>query len=105
MRGRMICFAFVAALAAQSEEEFHRFLRTHCVACHADRTRKGGVRLDPPAPSDRKRVLDALQEDVMPPKSRPRPPRADREAIVGWLTGQLSAAEELRPRTVLRRLN
>jgi hypothetical protein len=89
----------------------------HCQKCHSGEKAKGDFQLESLSPdfSDRKNrdrwlsVLEKLKSGEMPPKAKPRPPRDEVDALVGWIGEHASAAEAARRategRVVLRRLN
>jgi mono/diheme cytochrome c family protein len=91
------------------------FLDRHCVACHNDRARTGGLSL---AGVDLasvganaelwEKVLHKIQTGQMPPAGRPRPEPTASAALATWLAASLDRAAELRPdpgRVGLHRLN
>src|SRR4051794_8798053 len=89
----------------------------HCQKCHSGEKPKGDFELESLTPdfSDRKNrerwlsVLEKVKSGEMPPKAKPRPPREEVDALVGWIGEHASAAEAARrateSRVVLRRLN
>lgn len=88
------------------------FLATHCFACHGEKVAKGKLRLDTLSGdlADLKTVAiwatvhDRLQDGDMPPKGRPRPAVADKQAVFQWYATALAAAAPPRG-SLCRRLN
>jgi mono/diheme cytochrome c family protein len=90
------------------------FVESHCIACHNDRARIGGLSL---STFDGARITDAeLSEKVlhkirtgqMPPAPRPRPEAASSRAMVAWLELALDREAAARPhagRVGVHRLN
>lgn len=99
------------------EEQFRPLLKRHCVECHSGEKPKGNLRLDQLQPNfadtaSREKwtaVVERLKSGDMPPKDRPRPPETEVQALTGWLTPRLAAAETAaraaQGRVVLRRMN
>lgn len=89
----------------------------HCQKCHSGTKPKGDFQIESLAQdfADRKNreqwlaVLEQLKTGNMPPKEKPRPPAAEIQAVVNWITARAGAAEIARRaaegRVVLRRLN
>ncbi len=105
-----------AAPASGAASEHRATLDRFCVACHSGNSASGGLRLDRadlaavPAAADLwERVVHKLRTGTMPPPNMPRPPVADRAALLDWLEASLDAAALHSPnpgRTeALRRLN
>lgn len=106
-----------SAESQQFEQQFRPLLTRHCVACHSGDKPKGKLRLDnltldladAAARDHWAAVVERLESGEMPPKDQPRPPEKDVEALIGWLTPRVSAAETAartaQGRVVLRRLN
>jgi mono/diheme cytochrome c family protein len=77
------------------------FLETHCIACHCGPDAESGLDLESLSRdgSDREArerwalVHDRIAAGEMPPADEPRPPEADRLAMLGELTGWLEAAD------------
>ncbi len=97
-------------------------LREYCGACHCDGGAEGGIDLDrlleglrTCRPSDGSAEEAAwaaiwrnLQAETMPPADEPRPDPAERQALVGFVLGDVLGVDPRRPdpgRVVLRRLN
>jgi mono/diheme cytochrome c family protein len=120
--------AFSAAGAGDSErpkqkpapkphdEQVRPFLARHCVGCHGPEKPKGGLRLDQLAadfadPAVREKweaVRKRLDAGDMPPRSKPRPPQKEIEAVSAWIKRSADGAIARRAaegRVVLRRLN
>ncbi|MGE3191225.1 MAG: DUF1587 domain-containing protein, partial [Vicinamibacterales bacterium] len=91
------------------------FIDEHCVACHNDRMRVGGLSLagvdatDPAAaPELWEKVLHKLSTGQMPPAGRPRPEPAVSHAVMARLETALDAAAAAHPmpgRVGVHRLN
>ena len=92
-------------------------LESHCVACHGPEKEKGKLRVDKLNPdlftgNDGERwqdVLDQLNCGDMPPKdAKQKLDRTQREAMTGWLQGEMKLAAEVRSgtsgRATIRRL-
>ena len=105
-----------AAPASGAASEHRATLDRFCVACHSGNSASGGLRLDradlagvPDAADLWERVVHKLRTGTMPPPNMPRPPVADRAALLDWLEASLDAAALHSPnpgRTeALRRLN
>lgn len=79
------------------------FVKTHCVACHNDRTMSGGLRLSAATfesldhAATWEKVLHKIRTGQMPPAPRPRPPAPEIEAMTTWLQTTLDAAAEKNP--------
>jgi hypothetical protein len=95
------------------EEQIRPFLARHCIECHGMDKAKKDLRLDLLAPNfadmtTRERwqtVLKRISAGEMPPRSQPRPPDKELQAISDWIGGRIAAAEAQEGRVVLRRLN
>jgi hypothetical protein len=102
--------------ARQYDDQIRPFLVKHCQACHAGEKPKGAFRLDKLAPdfdgqANRERwlaVSKRLKAGEMPPKSKPRPPEQEVQALCDWIGARADAAAARRAaegRAVVRRLN
>jgi mono/diheme cytochrome c family protein len=119
----MRAILFLAALAGAPARpsapppEVRAFLQAHCVDCHDDQVRKGGLDLDS-LPADfqgeslARWVLahDRLRAGEMPPeKVKERPAPAEAAVLHDWVLREATAAETARRRehgrVPLRRLN
>jgi len=113
-------FAAPATEDAEStyfDEQVRPFLARHCVTCHSGEKPKGDLNLealtsDVAGAVSRKRwraIDERVTKGEMPPKSKPRPPEKDVEALSRWIrerVAQADAAERAaQGRVVLRRLN
>ncbi len=106
-----------SADSQQFDKQFRPLLTRHCVECHSGDKPKGKLRLDnltldladAAARDHWAAVVERLESGEMPPKDKPRPPAKEVEALTGWLTPRVSAAETAartaQGRVVLRRLN
>ncbi len=98
-------------------DQFRPFLVRHCLTCHSGDKPKGDLRLDQLTPAfgdegSRKQwaaILERIEAGEMPPKSKPRPPKKEVQALTDWLAPRLAAADAVaranQGRAVLRRLN
>ncbi len=102
--------------ARQYDEQVRPFLAQHCQACHGGEKPKGGFRLDRLTPefdgkaaADRwLAVLKRVRAGEMPPKSKPRPPEKEVQALCDWISARMDAKARRRAaegRAVWRRLN
>ncbi|MBC9868399.1 MAG: DUF1592 domain-containing protein [Opitutae bacterium] len=93
-----------------------QFLRTHCIDCHGEKKQKGDRRFDSltldfedlDTAWDWEEILDMLNLGEMPPEDEPQPGRAEKFAMIDWITGELETVHTARSeeeRTRLRRLN
>lgn len=106
-----------AAAAADAPAPARAFVDAHCVDCHNEETREGGLdlsalRFDPadaPTFATWVKVHDRTRDGEMPPKKRPRPEPAAVEEFLAALAEPLAAADRDRTsrdgRAALRRLN
>ena len=87
------------------------FLARHCLDCHGAKKPKGDLRLDQLRPDFADAaalerwlaVLKRVKAGEMPPKSRPRPPAGEVQALADWIhTEAVAAAEGLSFNTTLR---
>ena len=92
------------------------FLVRNCQECHSGAKPKGSFRLDQLSPNFDARnaaerwltVQKRLKAGEMPPKSRPRPPQREVQAVCDWIDAQANAAaarSAAEGRAVMRRLN
>ncbi|NBR85134.1 MAG: DUF1592 domain-containing protein [Proteobacteria bacterium] len=105
------------APSANTDNPAQRLFAQHCQKCHSGTKPKGGFDLDNLSQNfaDRKTreqwlaVLEQLQTGAMPPKDKPRPPVAEVQSAVKWISERTEAAElahrATAGRVVLRRLN
>lgn len=80
------------------------YVETHCVACHNDRARTGGLSLSAdtfasPAGNTEtwEKVLHKIRTGQMPPAPRPRPSTAEATAVTRWLQTTLDTAADRDP--------
>ncbi len=103
------------AVAQEFEEQVRPFFTRHCRECHGIEKPKGDFHLNQLAPdfaraAGRERWLEVLkrvQGGEMPPKSKPRPPEKEVQALADWILArvQTTGGESREGRVVLRRLN
>jgi mono/diheme cytochrome c family protein len=103
--------------AKHSDDWARPFLTRHCQECHRGEKPKGDFlvdRLGSDFADDAVRgrwltVLKRIRAGEMPPKSKPRPPEKEVQALTAWIRTRAEAAETARRstqgRVVLRRLN
>ena len=103
--------------AENAPADGHSFLDQYCVKCHGSDAPKADLNLEPLAEPEGKlshlavwqQVLEKLENNEMPPKSKPRPPADERRAALDWIYAEVTKAKaEQRAtegRVVLRRLN
>jgi mono/diheme cytochrome c family protein len=92
------------AQAARPSASAAAFLDTHCVGCHNDNLRTGGLSLrgaDPTrvaaAPELWEKVLHKLRTGQMPPPGRPRPDPSMLQAVTSGLSAALDEAAARNP--------
>ena len=80
------------------------YVETHCVACHNDRARTGGLSLGADTFASLagktetwEKVLHKIRTGQMPPANRPRPGAADTNAVTTWLQTTLDTAADRDP--------
>lgn len=118
-----LLFGFNGFVRADWEETFsettHPFLSAHCIHCHDEESKKGGLNLDalskdladPEAVRPWVLVFDKVTEGEMPPpkKKTKKPDPKQRETFLASLSDALEVADRKRSaergRAVLRRLN
>lgn len=92
-----------AAVAADDQlfkSRIAPFLESSCTDCHGEDTQKGKVALHTIGADFSsgdtlalwERVLEQLEIGAMPPEKKPQPTPAEREEIVSWIKGGLTAA-------------
>jgi mono/diheme cytochrome c family protein len=98
-------------------EHLRRVLTEHCVECHGGEQPKGKLSLkdlawnltDAASRESWHAVVKQLEWGQMPPGDRPRPPEAEIQGLMEWISPRLAAAEaDVRAkegRVTLRRLN
>jgi mono/diheme cytochrome c family protein len=101
----------------RGSEPVRPILQKHCMECHGPEKTKGKFRADQldstfstKAAQERwLAVREQVTTGVMPPKAKPRPSKAEIEALASFIDGKMAAAETTRRttqgRVVLRRLN
>ena len=99
------------------QEDVRPVLQQHCFACHGPEKQKGKIRLDQLDPDmvngnaaeTWHDALNMLNRGEMPPEDEPQLSAVERRGLVGWLTGELRRAADVRRSTggqvVMRRLN
>jgi len=92
------------------------FVERHCLACHSNRVKTGGLSLEGHVTAEHalqepelwRRIGRRVRNGEMPPVPMPRPDPADADAVVRWLESQLGRLEDARAdpgRVTARRLN
>ena len=116
--GLILAFAALSQPPIEAaDNQISAFVKQHCLACHNDQTREGGLRLDsltadladPTAFQAWIKVHDKLREGLMPPPDHDQPSAEDRARVVKALDERLLAADRARRadsgRATMRRLN
>ncbi len=101
------------AFSAEIPPSVKRVFATHCVHCHDDSTKKGGLSLESLKPDFSQpgwvRVHDKLVRGQMPPAGEGQPGPAEIRQVTDWLSQELSratlAGRAQNGRTPLRRMN
>ncbi len=100
-----------------AQADAHAFLDHYCVKCHGDDSPKGDLSLEPLTEPEAKlthlavwqQVLEKLENNEMPPKSKLRPPADEARAALDWIYAEVAKAKAVQRategRVVLRRLN
>lgn len=103
--------------AADIPEEVKAFFDKHCLECHDQQSKKGGLDLTPQAVDLSEvstflrwvRLHDRVQLGEMPPKDSERPKEEEVQPFIKWLSSTLNAEElqrrETNGRSVVRRMN
>ncbi|MDX1948055.1 MAG: DUF1587 domain-containing protein, partial [Pirellulaceae bacterium] len=111
----LIC-APLATCSAADRAGFDAFVTEHCLDCHDQTARQGGLALDQllrgeiaPRAETWEKVARKLASRQMPPPDAPRPPERDRVAAAEWLESALDSAARRSPNPgrgeTFRRLN
>ena len=99
------------------DDKIGPFLGQHCLECHSGEKPKRDLHLgqlagqfdDKTSRDNWEQVLMHLRAGTMPPKSKPRPPESEVQAVTAAIMAQMHAADAARRKTqgrvVLRRLN
>ncbi len=107
---------FVSATSAAFAQLPEAFFKQHCYECHDADSKQGGLDLTSfkveLSNADNfatwVKIHDRIESGEMPPKQQARPPVADKEAAIKWLSTSLIKAEQdqlgSEPRTGVRRL-
>lgn len=82
-------------------EDANAFLKSHCIECHNDKTRKGGVDIsilvDAKSLSKHRKIwrelAAQLTADAMPPEDKPRPKVEDSMPFAAFVRNSISAIE------------
>jgi mono/diheme cytochrome c family protein len=79
-------------------------LKQYCAGCHSERTKSGGLVIDPAAVANVgagadqwEKVVRKLRTQSMPPPGAPRPDAASYERVAAFLEAELDRAEATRP--------
>ncbi len=87
----------------QPKEEFatavRPLLKQYCFACHSEKVKKGDLDLERFASLDQLRkdvkpwqaMIEMLESNEMPPKSKPQPSADERKRLLGWVRGFVDA--------------
>ncbi|HQW28604.1 MAG TPA: DUF1587 domain-containing protein, partial [Verrucomicrobiales bacterium] len=103
-RSPLIAAVFFSLQAILSAADPSSFFEQHCYHCHDTLTKKGGLDLSVLKEefSETKtfttwvKVHDAIANDDMPPKKKPRPEAKDLARVTAWLDEQLTRADSSR---------
>ncbi len=103
-RSPLIAAVFFSLQAILSAADPSSFFEQHCYDCHDTLTKKGGLDLSVLKEefSETKtfttwvKVHDAIANDDMPPKKKPRPEAKDLARVTAWLDEQLTRADSSR---------
>lgn len=109
----LVPLAALHAASAEIPPSVKRVFATHCVHCHDDSTKKGGLSLESLKPDFSQpgwvRVHDKLVRGQMPPAGEGQPGPAEIRQVTDWLSQELSratlAGRAQNGRTPLRRMN
>jgi len=111
---RHLCFFLLFSPAVfAAPPVFRPFLDQHCMDCHDDEVKKGGLDLaalsahgtDAAAMKKWVRVFDRVAAGEMPPPKKKQPPENEVQDFMAALGTDLSAKYSAQKGTVLRRLN
>jgi hypothetical protein len=106
-----------AAVPANFDQAVRPLLSGTCAACHNEKLASGGLNvsvfLDPASLTAKREgwelILEKLQSGEMPPKGIPKPPAAQVDGLVNFVTGEFDRADKnVKPdpgRIVAHRLN
>ena len=112
-----IAAATDSSLIADFSTQVRPFLQTHCVACHNAELRTGGIDFEQDNGAETALMSDPriwekatsmLRAGMMPPKGRPRPPRAEIDKVIQWFAKYQKSKthrEDDLGRVTVRRLN
>jgi mono/diheme cytochrome c family protein len=100
----VVAQAAPAAPAAPAATASAAVLKQYCATCHNDRTKAGGLVIDPAAVAnvgagaDRwEKVVRKLRTQAMPPPGAPRPDAAGYDRVASFLEAELDRTEAARP--------
>ena len=113
-----VCIVAVRSLpAAELPAEVKAFFEKHCLECHDQQAKQGGLDLTPQTVNLSEvstflrwvRLHDRVQLGEMPPKDSERPKAEEIQPVIEWLSATLKAEElqrrETNGRSVVRRMN
>ncbi len=113
---RILLLLFLIPLYELAAQPPNALFQKHCFECHDTDSKQGGLdlstlKLDLSNADNFARwvkIFERIESGEMPPKKQPRPPVADRDAVLKWLKASLIQAEQDafqgEPRTGVRRL-
>ncbi len=97
----VLALSLFARADARADDSFATiaapFFKQHCVSCHNEKKREGGVRFDVVTGVDagNRNLWTLVHQKVtsgeMPPKDSPRPPAADTARLLKWVVAQQRA--------------
>ena len=111
----LICVLLVATTVLADTplpEQQQKLLATHCLDCHNQETKEGGINLEfarvdwsnEQVLTQWERVLNAVKSGAMPPPDGNNLSQSDRDAMTTWVDAQLSTHSPIGG-TLARRLN
>ncbi len=95
------------------KEQISPFLNTHCIRCHGEKKKKGGVTFEyavksPATPSFRplwKKAVANVKAHDMPPEKEKQPSDQERQVLVDWVAGMKFLSPKDPGEFVIRRLS
>ena len=103
-RGLGLALVLIAPWQRAAAQPSTAFFEKHCIQCHDEEKRKGGINLDsltrdfqkPETAATWVKVYDVLARGEMPPKKKTQPAPEERRAAADWIHAQLTAADNAR---------
>ena len=101
-----------AAAAPADRTQVEAFVAQHCAACHNETAKTAGLSLadfDTVPTHSWEDAAERLRKGMMPPPGLPKPPEAERDAVLAWIEARVAQAAADAPvepgRVTMRRLN